>query len=260
MIFYFSGTGNSKWIANKVATYQDEKIISIADEMAIPSVALQYTLGDSEKVGFVFPIYSWAPPAIVMEFIKKISFTNYHDHYCFFICSCGDEVGLTLQILQKAISKKEWEWKAGFSVIMPNNYVSLPGFDTDSKDLEQKKLKEAIVAVQRINEILANRTEQYFECKKGSFVFFKSRIINPLFNKFQVTAKPFHATDDCVACGLCEKYCPMHNIKVGSKPVWGDNCTSCLACYHICPRHAIHYGKATLKKHQYFHPDYKNKG
>jgi len=221
MIFYFSGTGNSKWIANKVATYQDEKIISIADEMAIPSVALQYTLGDSEKVGFVFPIYSWAPPAIVMEFIKKISFTNYHDHYCFFICSCGDEVGLTLQILQKAISKKEWEWKAGFSVIMPNNYVSLPGFDTDSKDLEQKKLKEAIVAVQRINEILTNRTEQYFECKKGSFVFFKSRIINPLFNKFQVTAKPFHATDDCVACGLCEKYCPMHNIKVGSKPVVG---------------------------------------
>jgi len=33
MIFYFSGTGNSKWIASQVATKQNEKLISIAEEM-----------------------------------------------------------------------------------------------------------------------------------------------------------------------------------------------------------------------------------
>lgn len=254
MIFYFSGTGNSKWIAGEVAAYQNEKMISIAEEMAVLNNTFQYTLGASEMVGFIFPVYSWAPPVIVMEFIRRISFTNYKGHYCFFICSCGDEAGLTLKIMHEIIRKREWKWNAGFSVIMPNNYVSLPGFDTDSKELEQKKLNESVVEVQRINGILANRTENCFDCREGSFAFLKSRIINPLFNRFQVTAKPFHATDDCISCGLCEKYCPMHNVKVEGKPVWGDNCTSCLACYHICPRHAIHYGKATLKKHQYFHP------
>lgn len=253
MIFYFSGTGNSKWIAGEVAAYQKEKLISIAEEMTGNSSTLQYTLGEGEIVGFIFPVYSWAPPTIVMEFIKKIRFTNYNGQYCFFICSCGDEAGLTLQIMHETIRAKEWTWKAGFSVIMPNNYVSLPGFDTDPKDLEQKKLNESTTEVERINSILANRTE-LFDCRKGSFAFLKSRIINPLFNKFQVTAKPFYATDNCISCGLCEKYCPMHNIKVDGKPIWGDNCTSCLACYHICPNHAINYGKATLKKHQYFHP------
>jgi len=254
MIFYFSGTGNSKWIASQVATKQNEKLISIAEEMIDLTSSFQYSLEDSEMVGFVFPVYSWAPPAIVMEFIKKISFTNYNNQYIFFICSCGDEVGLTQKIMNEIVCKKEWSWKAGFSIIMPNNYVSLPGFDTDPKELEQKKLDDSVVEIKRINEILANRTENCFECKKGSFAFLKSRIINPLFNKYQVTAKPFHATNDCISCGLCEKHCPMLNVKVEGKPVWGDNCTSCLACYHICPRHAIHYGKATLKKHQYFHP------
>lgn len=254
MIFYFSGTGNSKWIASQVPTKQNEKLISIAEEMIDLTNSFQYSLEDSEMVGFVFPVYSWAPPAIVMEFIKKISFTNYNNQYIFFICSCGDEVGLTQKIMDEIVCKKEWSWKAGFSIIMPNNYVSLPGFDTDPKELEQKKLDDSVVEIKRINEILTNHTENCFECKKGNFAFFKSRIINPLFNKYQVTAKPFHATDDCISCGLCEKHCPMHNVKVENKPVWGDNCTSCLACYHICPRHAIHYGKATLKKHQYFHP------
>ncbi len=254
MIFYFSGTGNSKWIASQVATKQNEKLISIAEEMIDLTNSFQYSLEDSEMVGFVFPVYSWAPPAIVMEFIKKISFTNYNNQYIFFICSCGDEAGLTQKIMDEIVCKKEWSWKAGFSIIMPNNYVSLPGFDTDPKELEQKKLDDSVVEIKRINEILAKRTEKCFECKKGSFAFLKSRIINPLFNKYQVTAKPFYATNDCISCGLCEKHCPMLNVKVEGKPVWGDNCTSCLACYHICPRHAIHYGKATLKKHQYFHP------
>ncbi|BEG98758.1 EFR1 family ferrodoxin [Bacteroides sedimenti] len=257
MIFYFSGTGNSKWIAGQVTAYQNERMISIAEEMNNPNNTFQYTLGENEKAGFIFPIYSWSPPAIVMEFIRKLVFTNYNGHYCFFVCSCGDDVGLTQKIMNEIVSKKEWKWNAGFSVIMPNNYVSLPGFDTDPKELEQKKLIESVAKVKRVNEILAKRTDNIFECNKGGFAFLKSRIINPLFNKYQVTAKPFRATDDCIACGLCEKHCPMHNVKVENKPVWGDNCTSCLACYHICPRHAVHYGKATKKKHQYLHPEYK---
>jgi len=257
MIFYFSGTGNSRWIADEVSTFQNERLISIAEEMNNGDKSFQYSLAESEIVGFIFPVYSWAPPSIVLEFIKKVRFTNYKGHYCFFICSCGDEAGLTLKIMNNAVRSKEWKWNAGFSVIMPNNYVSLPGFDTDPKELEQTKLKEAVGTVKHINDILTKRTD-VFECKKGSWAFLKSRIINPLFNKYAVTAKPFHVTDGCIACGLCEKHCPMHNIKVSDKPEWGDNCTSCLACYNICPQHVIHYGKATLKKHQYFHPFHKN--
>ncbi|WP_321479712.1 EFR1 family ferrodoxin [uncultured Bacteroides sp.] len=257
MIFYFSGTGNSKWIAKQVADYQHENLVSIADEILKENTIYEYTLGETEAVGFVFPIYSWAPPAIVLDFIKKLRFINAKGHYFFYVCSCGDEVGLTQEIMNEAVSAKEWKWHAGFSVIMPNNYVSFPGFDTDPKELEERKLKNAVGEVERINKRLAKHSTDLFECKKGSWAFVKSRLICPLFNKYQVTAKPFFATDDCISCGLCEKHCPMHNVKVDTKPTWGDNCTACMACYHICPSHAIHYGKSTLKKHQYFNPNCK---
>ena len=255
MIFYFSGTGNSKWVARQVAAYQHESLIAIADELA-GGADLIYTLQPSEVVGFVFPVYSWAPPAIVMEFISKIHFTNAEGHYFFFVCTCGDEAGLTLNIMNESVASKGWTWQAGFTIIMPNNYVSFPGFDTDPKEVEQQKLHAAIDEMERINQELASRSN-VFQCKVGSWAYIKSRIISKLFNKYQVTAKPFFATDDCISCGLCEQHCPVHNVKVHIKPEWGNHCTSCLACYHICPRHAIHYGKATLKKHQYFHPECK---
>lgn len=254
MIFYFSGTGNSKWIAREISVVQHERLISIADEMTNPDAAFQYRLTDNEMIGFVFPVYSWAPPAIVMDFIDKIRFENFRNPYMFFVCTCGDEVGLTVDIINKAAGKRGWSFNAGFSVIMPNNYVCLPGFDTDPKELEEKKLSEAVPAVGHINALLTARESDVFEYRKGSWPCFKSRIINPLFNKYQVTAKPFFATDSCISCGLCEKACPVHNIRVVDKPVWGEFCTSCLACYHVCPQQAVQYGKATRNKHQYFNP------
>ena len=105
MIFYFSGTGNSKWVARQVAAYQHESLIAIADELA-GGADLIYTLQPSEVVGFVFPVYSWAPPAIVMEFISKIRFTNAEGHYFFFVCTCGDEAGLTLNIMNESVVVK----------------------------------------------------------------------------------------------------------------------------------------------------------
>lgn len=59
MIFYFSGTGNSLWIAHELSKYQDEPLISIGDEMQNSDNAFEYTLLEGEKVGFVFPVYSW---------------------------------------------------------------------------------------------------------------------------------------------------------------------------------------------------------
>ena len=64
MIFYFSGTGNSKWIANQLSKEQKEDLVFIPDTLR--NGTSEFCLREDEKVGFVFPIYSWAPPAIVL--------------------------------------------------------------------------------------------------------------------------------------------------------------------------------------------------
>lgn len=155
----------------------------------------------------------------------------------------------------KALAARGWRCNAGFSVIMPNNYVLFPGFDVDSKELEKKKLAEAVPALEKVSRLITGR-ETVFACKEGSLPFIKTRIINPLFVRYQMSPKPFHATSECIGCKRCEKSCPVGNITMKERrPVWGKNCTACLACYHVCPQHAVQYGKKTKGKGHYFNPD-----
>ena len=253
MIFYFSGTGNSEWIANQLSKGQNEDLVFIPE--ALKNEALEFDLQKDEKIGFVFPIYSWAPPEIVLRFINRISLKEYQNQYLFFVCSCGDDTGLTQQVLVKALNDKGWLCHAGFSVTMPNNYVLRPGFDVDTKELERIKLANAVPRLTEINALISRR-EKIFSCHEGSLPFLKTRIINPLFNRFQMSPKHFYATDSCISCKRCEKVCPVDNVKLQKGiPVWGKNCTSCLACYHVCPQQAVQYGKRTRNKGQYFNPD-----
>lgn len=245
MIFYFSGTGNSLWVARQLAEKLQDTLVPIAE-----GVDGTFSLKADEKVGFVFPVYAWAPPAIVLDFIRRVGLNN--PSYLYFVCTCGDDTGKTAQVFTKAVRARGWTCHAGYSVTMPNTYVSLPGFDVDDKDLERRKVENAKARVRFIAEELSNRVKMHsYNCHEGTVPSLKTYVIRPLFNAFLMSPKPFHVTDACTACKRCEKKCPVHNIKVEGRPQWGDHCTQCLACYHVCPVHAIQYGDRTKGKGQY---------
>lgn len=245
MIFYFSGTGNSLWVAKQLACKLQDTLEPIAE-----GDNKTYRLEPNERVGFVFPVYAWAPPVIVLNFIRRLQIDQ--PAYLYFVCTCGDDTGKTAQVFAKAVHARGWGCHAGFSITMPNTYVSLPGFDVDDADTEQRKVQNAIARVQYVGEELQKNVQMTtYNCHEGAVPFLKTYVIRPLFNAFLMSPKPFQATDACTACKRCEKKCPVHNIKVSGKPQWGDRCTQCLACYHVCPVKAVQYGKRTKGKGQY---------
>lgn len=250
MIFYFSGTGNSEWVARKLAERTQDTLIFIPHEL-LKEEHTAYSLKKDERIGFVFPIYSWGPPKEVLLFLDKISLLNYESHYTYMVCTCGDDTGCTLSIFRKEIEKKKWRLNCAFSITMPNTYVSLPGFDIDNETLRKRKFSKAQKRLESIkNTILNNDT--IFDVYPGTFPLLKSYIIRPIFNHFFLDHKLFHTKETCNNCGLCVRQCPMKNIvNTNAKPKWQEQCTGCLKCYHICPLHAIEYGKQTKHKGQY---------
>lgn len=252
MIFYFSGTGNSLYTAKSIAKYNNEELISIAALMNNEEADFEFTLKDDEIVGFVYPIYAWGPPRMVMKFIEKLKLVNYNSNYIFTVVTCGGNIGNTIKLLDERLKKKNLSLKSGFSIMMPSNYMIMG--NVEPKDAAEKKLLAVDERLTTINRILADRKEDVFEIEKGPKPWLRTSVINPLFN-MGINSQKFYANDKCTGCGICESVCTCQTIKVNGKPVWGKKCNQCLACINLCPVQAIQYGKNTESKGRYKNPN-----
>lgn len=248
MIFYFSGTGNSLQIAQRLAALLDDELFNMASNDAIHTPT-----NERESIGFVLPVYAWGLPKVVTDFVKRLSFSC-GERYIYAVFTCGDDVGYTDALLRKALVKKEWRLNAAFSVQMRNTYVCLPGFDVDTPEMEHQKTTNAIKLLPYIAQCVAQQTEVgETHLVRGAMPWLKSYVLRPLFNRFLINDNKFWLQRiKCKKCGLCVKKCPLQNITFNNEGllVWNGHCTHCLRCYHVCAHHAINYGKFTRNKGQ----------
>lgn len=262
MVFYFTGTGNSLWVARALAEELGEPLISIAEALRENRQALTYGLRRNERILLVYPVHSWGPAVPVLRFIAGLTFTGYEGQPVYSVATCGDECGYTGRRIRKALAKRGVTLTASYSVQMPNNYILLPGFSVDSPEVEKEKLDKAPARVSAILEAMKSESApNRFPADSplyhtGSFPWLKSRLIYPLFTNFAIGKNAFYATGACISCGLCARVCPTGTISYSEtgQPQWADTCVQCVACIHRCPVKAIEYGKETRKKGRYCHP------
>lgn len=253
MIFYFSGTGNTRWVAEQIAKGIGEALVSIPD--MIREGRYEFELREGERIGFCFPTHGWQVPRICRNFIRQLSLKNKTSTiFCWGLTTCGDNTGETMTILNKELQAIGLQAETVFSVVMPESYVCLPFMKTDPEDRERWKIENAERQLNHIINIIKDCKRGIEELEKGATPRLYSYVIGAYFNARMVTDKKFMVDPDvCIQCGKCAKICPVDNIK-GTPPKWIHNgrCTCCLACYHYCPTHAINYGKITRKRGQYY--------
>lgn len=249
MIFYFSGCGNSKHVAETIAAGLNDTLTFIPE--AAREGRYEYTLTEGERLGFVFPIYSWAPPRLVLDFVKKLQLKAKPD-YLYFACTCGDNCGLTEKVFRKALEGKGWSLSACFSVQMPETYIGMAGFKLDTPENAKLKIDRANDLLKRNITRLINK-EHFSEIVVGSLAWLKTYLVNPGFNCSATDDSKYHVTEACIHCGKCVEACPLKNITLEEgRPKWLGHCTMCMGCYHHCPVNAIQYGKVTVGKGQYY--------
>jgi ferredoxin len=190
----------------------------------------------------------------VQRFVQNLNIAK--STYIFAIANCGSSIGKTLVQLQQELQSNSYTLSAGFKIKMPGNYTPMYGALATEK---QNKLFQA--AEQEISKIIpVIKTKKQLPIPTG--VFPLAQISNWLYKislpRFAKLDKDFLVTESCNGCQICEKICPVQNIKMQNhKPTWSGNCEQCLGCLQWCPQTAIEFGKSTLNKKRYHHPQIK---
>lgn len=244
MIIYFSGTGNSRYVAETLAKDLNDTLLDAGKEIqAERTGALQSDL----PWVFVAPTYAWRLPHIFSDYIRNASLSGNRNAY--FVLTCGGDIGnagaYTAQLCRE-IGLKD---NGILEVVMPENYIAM--FDVP-EETESRAIVERAKPVLSLGAAWIRNGMPFPKRNVSPLDRIKSGIINKAFYKLFVKANSFLVTDSCIGCCACEKACPLNNISlINGKPVWGKNCTHCMACICGCPAEAIEYGKISHGKPRY---------
>lgn len=244
MIFYFTGTGNSEYVAKRLLK-DGEQLISITtakwDENFV------YEVEKNEVVGFVFPVYFYGLPDTVRTFAKKIRFSE-KPAYVYAVITCGGSIGGAGNLLKQYLEEGGTVLNAVYPVKMPDNYVLM--YDVTTEEEEKPILRKAEDRLKQVERSINIQRSIGANVRVTSKV--KTALLYPFYDITRKTAK-FYTDEKCVGCGTCASRCPAKAIEmINGKPVWvKDKCDHCLSCIRC---NAVQYGKRTVGKYRYKHP------
>ena len=250
MVFYFSGTGNSRFVAKGIARAVGQEAVDIT---TYTKTMQRPEFTETGVYVFVCPSYMSAPARAMTDFVEWAGFPSGVKAY--FIVTCAASMGITPKVTSEICEKKGIEFMGAAQIEMPQNYIAL--FTTKEVEENIDIIEKAENEIERISALIVKG--EAIECKKiGSVEYSVTKWVRDVYYKSFMKTKKFRVTDKCISCQKCVRVCPLSNITMkDNKPSWGDRCTHCMACINQCPKDAIEYGKGSVGKPRYKGPEAK---
>ena len=237
-VFYFSGTGNTKFVAlylgRKLGTAFDVKTADITERRDFSA-----EIREADIVLIAFPIYGSSPPIPVRNFIVKygtlfkgkriaLAETQY-----FFSGDGSASLG-------RALEKKGAIVDFAEHFNMPNNLADGKIFKIRNGDDIDRIMEKA---TRRMDEFAAKivagtRFRRGFNIVSHAVGYYCQRKWWRRSEKLKRSA--LKVNDSCVGCGVCAKNCPVGNITITGGCAHGiGKCVFCYRCVNLCPKGAI---------------------
>lgn len=253
IIYFFSGTGNTKKVASLYQKYLVQESENKISEVELFSVE---HLSSSEKpvpnpndydlAAFAYPVHGFNAPKIFYDFCKflpSITDCKKGEKKTAFLFKTSGE-GLTYnnyasQKIIRVLEKKGFSFLSERHYVMPYNMI----FRHSKEMVKSEWLYAQGLAKLHSREIASGKKEEvHLNPLKAWFVpLFR---IEWLYAQLQGPSMKVDMTK-CIKCMKCVKSCPYDNIsynKEKNKFIFGTKCALCVRCSFGCPTCAISIG------------------
>jgi len=247
IIYYFSGTGNSKNVALWMADIANEKDM----EVGLINIGKTARRGieppdPDALVAFVSPIHGFNYPPVMLNFLTH--FPKGRNNVLLLNTRAGMLIGkwitpgltgIAFYFAAMILKLKGYSIRSMFPVDLPSNWISVhPGLNERTVKYLHERNQEKVYRFAR--KVLAGGSDF-----RGVREIIQDTLIAPISLGYYFIgrfffAKTYYASADCDNCDLCIKTCPVKAIKkVDNRPFWTFNCESCMHCMSNCPKKAI---------------------
>lgn len=263
LILYFSGTGNTYFIADKIFTRLNKEEHNVKMQ-SLENIQLK-EIEETDILIFGYPIYACDIPDFIENHLHQLNTVKNKGVIVY--CTMGLYAGNSLRRVIKFFSKKGFKSLDYQEIKMPGsdglvymkkdskyvkNVMSTDFHESSEVNGANKKI---IDKVDKANSTGINSLPEKIPGLKISGMIMG--ILMKLVYKFMENRlkKKFWVDKSCIKCGLCEDNCPADNIIMKEDNIeFLVKCYLCMRCINQCPVEAIQIGKKTKGKFRYKGP------
>ncbi len=241
---YFSGTGNTKFIAKRFSKIMNCESYSIEEDINFKELIIK-----NDTIALCYPIHFSKAPIFFMDFVSKFK-NEFRGKKVIILCSQQFYSGDGARSIVDLLDNVDVIYAEHFN--MQNNITSIPLYYKITKRNNEKCLKNTDI---KINKVISNIKKG--NIKKKGFNNFSIQLgkLQHLSDE-SVKKKQLQAvkiTDQCIVCNKCVKNCPTQNLFNDNNSInFKENCTFCFRCVNICPKQAITVLLHGKVKEQYY--------